>query len=434
MSNKSITANDAWAMLIEKYDIVNKVINDGLFHIKASEIKVFKEPRLMAKWDCIAVLPPVLKKYNLNILPDSRSSYVLGDFLLYKEIPELQEEVFNMDYVEIPDYETIDINNISSEAVAINVLVISGILDDFLGIDGTVQTFSGRMGTGEFDFVVDTVRGNKQKVSVKNAQCEIDGGFENEHEVVIMEAKNVLNEEFHVRQLYFPYRLWRKKVTKPIRLIFSIYSNMIFRLFEYRFVEINDYSSIELIKTKNYSLQDTTIDIEDLIEVRNNTKICYQDNQHDDLKVPFIQANSFERVISLLENMKDNPMTKEQIAELMVFDERQSDYYYNAGAYLGLFEKKREDKISKVFLTRLGDNVFSLNYKERQLKFVELILKHQIFADCFDMVINSGGDLPNIETIERLMREYNVCNEGQINRRASSVQGWIKWIFNLRNL
>ena len=177
MSNKSITANDAWAMLIEKYDIVNKVIKDGLFHIKASEIKAFKEPRLMAKWDCIAALPTVLKKYNLNILPDSRSSYVLGDFLLYKEIPELQEEVFNMDYVEIPDYETIDINNISSEAVAINVLVISGILDDFLGVDGTVQTFSGRMGTGEFDFVVDTVRGNKQKIFVKNAQCEIDGGF-----------------------------------------------------------------------------------------------------------------------------------------------------------------------------------------------------------------------------------------------------------------
>lgn len=434
MSNKFITANEAWSMLIEKYDIVNRVIKDGIFHIKASEIKAFKEPRLMAKWDCIASLPTVLKKYNLNILPDSRSSYVLGDFLLYEEIPELQEAVFNMDHVEIPNYETIDINNIASEAVAINVLVVSGILDDFLGIDGTIQTFSGRMGTGEFDFVVDTLRGNKQKIYVKNAQCEIDGGFENEHEVIIMEAKNVLNEEFHVRQLYYPYRLWRNKVTKPIRLIFSIYSNMIFRLFEYRFVEINDYSSIELIKTKNYSLQDTTIDIEDLIDVRNNTKICYQDNQNDDLKVPFVQANSFERVISLLEHMKDNPMTKEQIAELMVFDERQSDYYYNAGAYLGLFEKKREDKIGKVFLTKLGDNVFSLNYKERQLKFVELILKHQIFADCFDMVINSGGELPDIEAIESLMREYNVCNEGQINRRASSVQGWIKWIFNLRNL
>lgn len=434
MVRGTITANDAWQKLIDKYDIINRVAIDGVFHIKASEIKEFKEPRLMAKWDCTAALPSVFKSNMLNILPDSRNSYVLGDFLLYEEIPELTENVNKMDYVELPEYETIDINNISSEANAINVLILSGILDDFLEEEGTVETFNGRMGTGEFEFVVNTVRGNKQKISVKNAQCEIDGGFENENDVIIMEAKNVLNEDFHIRQLYYPYRLWRNKVSKPIRLIFSIYTNMIFRLFEYRFVDENDYSSIKLVKTKNYSLQDTSIEIEDLIEVRENTKVVYQDNQDEDLQVPFIQANSFERVISLLENMKDNPMTTEQIAMLMEFDERQSDYYYNAGAYIGLFEKKREDRQTKVFLTRLGEEVFSLNYKKRQLKFVELILQHQIFADCFDMVVESGGDMPDKEIIENLMREYNVCNEGQIVRRASSVQGWLKWMFNLRNL
>ena len=42
--------------------------------------------------------------------------------------------------------------------------------------------------------------------------------------------------------------------------------------------------------------------------------------------------------------------------------------------------------------------------------------------------------MPDKVIIENLMREYNVCNEGQIVRRASSVQGWLKWIFNLRNL
>jgi len=168
---------------------------------------------------------------------------------------------------------------------------------------------------------------------------------------------------------------------------------MIFRLFEYKFVDENDYSSIKLVKTKNYSLQDTTIEVEDLIEVRNNTPIFYKDNQYEDLKVPFIQANSFERVISL-----------------------------------------REDKQKKVFLTKLGEKVFSLNYKQRQLKFVELILQHQIFADCFDMVIGNGGEMIDKKVIENMMREYNVCNEGQIVRRASSVQGWLKWIFNLRNL
>ena len=212
MSRDTISANDAWQKLIDKYNIVNKVARDGIFHIRASEIKEFKEPRLMAKWDCVAALPSVFKSNNLNILPDSRSSYVLGEFLLYKEIPELTEPVNKMDYVELPEYETIDVNNISSESNAINVLILSGILDDFLEAQGTVETFNGRMGTGEFDFVVDTVKGNKQKIFVKNAQCEIDGGFENDNDVIIMEAKNVLNEDFHIRQLYYPFRLWKKRL------------------------------------------------------------------------------------------------------------------------------------------------------------------------------------------------------------------------------
>lgn len=76
------------------------------------------------------------------------------------------------------------------------------------------------MGTGCFDFEVDTLRKTKGKSVSINAQCEIDGGFENEASVVIMEAKNVVHEDFHVRQLYYPYRLWRSRVKKPIRTCF----------------------------------------------------------------------------------------------------------------------------------------------------------------------------------------------------------------------
>ena len=147
MASGSITANKAWEKLLEKYDIVNRVALDGVYYIKASEIKEFKEPGLMAKWDYSAALPKVLKNNKLNILPDSRSSYVQGDFLLYEEIPELIQSVNRMDYVELPEYESIDINNISSEANAINILILSGILDDFLECEGTVETFNGRIGT-----------------------------------------------------------------------------------------------------------------------------------------------------------------------------------------------------------------------------------------------------------------------------------------------
>lgn len=433
MSQKnSISAQDAWQSLIEKYNIVEEVEKNGLFHIKASQIKEFKEPRLMAKWDCTDALPNVLRDKHLNILADSRSSYVIGDFLLYQEIPELDEHVTKMDHVEIPEYESIDITKINSESNAINVLVLSGILDDFLESEDTVETFSGRMGTGVFDFKVNTVRNIYRTIHVDNAQCEIDGGFENKDSVIVMEAKNVVHEDFHVRQLYYPYRLWQTKVNKPIRLIFSVYSNMIYRLFEYRFKDLEDYSSIELVRVKNYSLQDTTINLEDLCEVRRATVVTTDDNQKN-TDIPFIQANSMDRIISLLENMYDNPLSMSQITELMDFEPRQSDYYFNAGRYLGLFEKQTEDGHPIVHLTEIGKTVFKMNYKERQLKLVSLMLEHAIFARYFDEVIDNG-ELPDQKDIQNTMKELNVCSNNLVIRRASSVLGWLKWIFNLTNL
>ena len=428
----SISAADAWKSLIKKYNIVQEVENNGIFHIKASQIKEFKEPQLMAKWDSTDALPKVLRDNNLNILPDSRSSYVVSDFLLYQEIPELEEHVTQMDYVEIPEYETIDVNNINSESNAINVLILSHILDDFLESENTVETFNGRMGTGIFDFKVNTVRNIYRTIHVNNAQCEIDGGFENEDAVIIMEAKNVVHEDFHIRQLYYPYRLWKSKVNKPIRLIFSVYSNMIFRLFEYKFGEVDNYSSIELVRSKNYSLQDTSVNLEDLCNIRNNTYVLTDDNQ-DNTDIPFIQANSMDRIISLLENMYDNPMSTAQITQLMDFEPRQADYYYNAGRYLGLFEKKTEDGNKIVHLTKLGCKVFRMNYKERQLKLVSLILEHRIFAECFDYVI-TNGEFPEQKYVQNIMRRLNVCSDNLIARRSSSVLGWLKWIFNLLKL
>lgn len=431
-SRMNLSANEAWKAIIEKYDVLREVEEKGCFSIKASQIKEFREPRLMAKWDSSDSLPEILKRNRLNLLPDSRSSYVVGDFKLYQEIPAPDEPVGQMKQVGLPDFESIDINNITSEANAIHVLTLSGILDDFLETGENVGTFNGRMGTGIFDFTVDTFRGRKQPIHVDNAQCEIDGGFENASSVVIMEAKNVVHEDFHVRQLYYPFRLWRTRVKKPIRLVFSIYSNMIYRLFEYRFENAEDYSSIRLIKAGNYSLQDTSITMGDLMAVRRGTVVRTDDNM-DREKVPFIQANSMERVISLLEHMYGNPMTSQQIAELMDFDLRQADYYYNAGRYLGLFEKRNDDGQVMVYLTAAGERAVRLNYKQRQLKLVGLMLEHRIFMHFFDVVVNTGA-MPDKTDIADEMRRLQVCNEGQIVRRASSVYGWLRWMFCLTRL
>ena len=431
-----MNVNEAWIKLFEKYDILSKIKSEGAFYITANQIKEFKEPRLMAKWDSSENLPSIFKKHNINILPISRTGYVLSDFKLYEPIPELGEHITEMQKVEIPEYETIDIGNISSEANAINVLMLSKILDDFLDEDNNVATFNGRMGTGIFSFRVDRHRGTTFEVDVKNAQCEIDGGMENNNSVVILEAKNVVHPDFHVRQLYYPYRLWASKIEKPIKLVFSIYSNQIYRLFEYEFEDKDNYSSIRLVKSKNYSLQDTDIALNELYDVYSDVKVVYDDNQNN-TNIPFIQANSFERIISLMEILSEEDKTTEEIADIMQFDLRQSDYYYNAGKYLGLFEKvdiEDEGKtIKKVSLSKLGKDTVKLRYKERQLKLVGLILQHDIFYRLFINVYNSG-ELPTKEEIQNIMRNNNVCNAGQIVRRSSSVYSWVKWIFNLQNI
>ena len=435
---EKINVSDAWQVLIDKYDILTEISNNGFFKISASQIKEVKEPRLMAKWDSSEQLPSSLKNNKINILPDSRSSYILSDFLLYQELPKVVEHVKNMAKVELPDLQTIDVDNITSEANAINVLQISGILEDFLELDlddVLYGTFNGRMSSGKFDFKVDTRRQIQLKVDVDRAQIEIDGGFESDHCVVVLEAKNVLHEDFHIRQLYYPYRLWESKVDKPVRLIFSIYTNKIFRLMEYRFKEKENYSSIELVRTKNYSLEDTSITLDEIKDVYDSIKDTevISDNMNVEDSVPFIQADNFERIVSLLENMYENPMTSEEIIELMKFTTRQRDYYFNAGKYLGLFQKLKEDKVRKYGLTNIGVAVYKKSYKERQLELVKLILSHRIFRDLFGEILETGV-IPDKGRVVELELEYNVCSIDVASRRATSVISWLNWIFNLVNI
>lgn len=428
-----LDTNKAWKKLIEKYNIIEKIENEGQFRILSKQIKEFREPRLMAKWDSTETLPKALKNNNLNILPDSRSSYILSDFELYEKFPQTYENVNKMKQVNVPHYETLDINNITSESNAINLLLLSNILDDFLEVERNVQTFNGRMGSGNFDFYVNTKHG-KEKISVNNAQIEIDAGFENDESVVIMEAKNVVYPDFHIRQLYYPYRLWRERVKKPIRLVFSVYSNKIYRLYEYEFESLEDYSSIKLIKSKNYSFEDTKITQEDLIQVYKNT-IVKTDDRMENGRVPFIQADTFENIIALLEQLYENSMNIYEIAEFLNFDPRQSDYYFNAGKYLGLFEKIKDVEKGEVLvhLTDLGKKIFKMNYKERQLKLVELILEHKIFNDFFFSALIKD-ELPSRDLVKNKMREYNVCSENLVSRRSSSVLSWLKWMIDLPKL
>ncbi len=425
-------ADEAWKGLIEKYKISEQIEAYGQCNVSADQMKEFREPRLMAKWDSEEVLPSALKKRQWNILPVSRKSYTVSDYQLYEKLPAFLPGKGPMEEMHFAaTYESIDFQQITSEANAIHVLLLSDALDRFLGAEGTVETFNGRMGTGNFHFSVNSFSGNQRQVSVESAQCEIDGGFENDENVIIMEAKNVLHPDFHVRQLYYPYRLWRSRVKKPIRLIFSQYYNRVFRLLEYRFADAENYSSIQLIRQQCYSLDDTKITKDDLLRLWEQTPVTYNDDYRVSGQTPFLQANSMERVISLLEHLGERRMTVGEIATLMQFRERQSDYYFNAGKYLGIFEKVSTWRGKAVALTPLGESLNRMTYKARQLKLVELLLSHKIFHRLFEKTLDRG-ELPSSEEIAEEMRRLSVCGDKLVDRRASTVARWLQWVWDLK--
>ncbi len=429
MSSIAKSLNDvAWEQLFEKYNILNRIDVDGRFQISATQIKEFREPRLMAKFDHTINLPKIFSENKLSILPITRGDYVISHFDAYHKF---ESDTVPVTRVSLPTHiQSLDFNNIPSESIALNCAVAAGIVAEFLEDDDLLATVSGRMGSGSFSFNIEnTALGLPCNVSVKNSQIEIDAAFEGIRSLALFEAKRDLSEDFLVRQLYYPYRVWQSRITKPVRPFFLVYSNGIYRMYEYMFQELNNYSSLVLVKQKSYSVEDTTITVEDIQTVFNETKTIVEP------KIPFPQADTFERVINLCELLSERELSRNDVTDQYAFNERQTNYYTAAARYLGLLEKGSENDSPIYRLTKEGKRILKLKFKQRQLAYCNLILSHIVFRTTLKKYFESGY-MPPKNNIIQIMKEsnlYNVRSDETFVRRASTVRGWINWILSLIN-
>ncbi|MBR1736539.1 MAG: transcriptional regulator, partial [Firmicutes bacterium] len=235
-----------------------------------------------------------------------------------------------------------------------------------------------------------------------------------------------ISDDFLVRQLYYPYRVWQSRVTKLVKPIFLVYSNGIYHLYEYKFQNQNEYSSIELVKQKNYSIEDTEITIEDIITVLESVKL-----ESEPQYVPFPQADSFERVINLCELLYSGDYDRDGITQNYAFNGRQTYYYIAAGIYLGLIDGSYKQQFYR--LTSAGETILQLKYRQRQLAYCERILSHKAFYDVTKLYFERG-QIPERDEIIEIMKScnlYNVTSESTYKRRASTIKAWVEWIAGL---
>ena len=215
----------AWEQIFEKYHILKELSDKGSFSISANQIKEFREPRLMTKFDHRVNLPKIFLDNGLAILPVTRGDYVISSFEAYREFEEPSGDVRR---VSIPAYlQSLMPQFLVSEAISLNCAHACGILGDFLEDEAIVPTVSGRMGSGDFAFDINTASGVK-RLTVSNSQIEIDAAYEGIHSLSLFEAKRDLSDDFLIRQLYYPFCVWSRRVAKPVKPVFLIFSNGIF--------------------------------------------------------------------------------------------------------------------------------------------------------------------------------------------------------------
>lgn len=435
--NKERIIDQKWEEIFKDYNVFDAIERDGRFIIKSSQINDYKEARLMTKFDYETSLPDIFYDNDLAILPIWRGGYVIGRFDAYHSLRTTESTLLkNREEIYFPDWiESIQIEDITSESTMLNAANASGMLADLLGEDEDIfQTVSGRMGSGEFTFnITDKTDAQKRhKIKVKNAQVEIDGGFETPDKLILFEAKNNITNTFLTRQLYYPYQLWAKQMKKEVVPVFLQYANGTFNFSICKFEDVDDYNSLKVVKRKNYIFGAESTSIDDLVDIQKNVKIVKENG-----KIPFPQANTISRIIGVLEAIResnDELVTLEELTILNDFVYRQAQYYSRAAWYLELVDL---DDDGAVTLSKTGKKYINANRKNKNLIIAEQILKHRMFNLVFERGLEIGKPLTQDEAYQFLdstdVYDKSTLAASTRHRRAGTIASWVRYLFSLRD-
>ena len=411
-----------WEKLFEKYNILKNIEKNWIFEITADQIKEFWEPRLMTKYDHYEQLPNVFKNNHLSILPNRNWSYLIWPFSTHQSI-----SYWNIPLRQIKprtDLESLNPDNLFSEAVSLNYALATWMLKDLIW-EVCELTVSWRMKSSDFNFIIsNSVSWKNNVIEVHNAQIEIDWWYESKNKLILVEAKKWKCDDFIIRQLYYPYRLWKDKVKKEIIPVFMTESNWVFSFFVFKFEDEKNYNSIKLIKQIDYSIDYQPITKKDINSLESIEFV-------KEPEVPFPQADDFDKCINVLELLKFWERTREDVSDTFWYVKRQWDYYSNACIYLWLVEA---DKNWIIRLTKQWRQIIDSQRKDRNIKLIKSILSHKVFYEVY-LLSKNEWKISKDEIIKIMKRNklYKIDSDVTYYRRSTTVSCWCQRILDRIN-
>ncbi len=422
---ENMSKNDtAWGHFIREKKVLEQLYSPGYLYISADELKdiTHREPRLLAKQDSLAQRPRDFRENQIAIFPVKNGQYILFRDTKCRSFYRFSEKELSLPVKTY--YSKVDLNmfdaypgsNCLSESQAIDFAYLSSLLRTFTGEQHLDLVIRGRLFSGSFDFIIPDLN---HEVHVNGVQIEVDAGYESNKGIYLIEAKKGKRDDFHIRQLYYPYLEWTHKSKKEIHTIFLVNTNSKYYIYEFLFSE--KFGDLVLSKSICVMVNESPIVELSISKIIRNPKII-KENQ-----IPFPQANDLDKVIDLISLLSSDRMNKYRISDFFEFEDRQGDYYANAAMYLGFVSKENTD----YFLTPLGYRLVELkSQQERTSVIIDQIFQHNIFVRSFELLVKKGLDFSKLSDAEigQVIQENTNLSGSTPLRRASTVRKWLEWV------
>lgn len=210
-----------------------------------------KEPRILCKQDFRNNRPQIFKDKGLYILPKHNGSYYIIKGEGYVDIPDITSPI--QTYHKKLDFDLVSSSFGDSEMQHLDYAYANSLIRTFMKDETLVLTIRGRKYTPSFSCIASGFL-----LNISSVQTEVDAGYEGKDKIVLIEAKNSANTDTIIRQLYFPYRQWQDQIEKKVYPLFFekriIKGEKIYYIWQFEFVDKNDYNSIRLVKSARYRI------------------------------------------------------------------------------------------------------------------------------------------------------------------------------------
>ncbi|MGE0488279.1 MAG: hypothetical protein AB7S38_03580 [Vulcanimicrobiota bacterium] len=370
--------------------------------LSAAEIKTRTglEPRLMAKFDHSSQLPEALARQGLFLLPVRNGHYVVLSGQGYHRLEPCPPPI---DFASRAEFALKTSERGQSEMQYLDLAYNSGILSHFLDQPTLYPTIRGRKRSPRFEVTVTGVQ-----LTVEGVQVEVDAGYEGPQMVAVFEAKLGEPDDFHIRQLYYPFRFWSQLTDKPVRCVFFTYcpEQAVYRLREYRFEPPEVYRSPILVRAAAYRLVARPGRLMDLPTTTPG-------------RIP--QADDLEKVAVLPFLVAQGHACHEALAAALDFSPRQSAYYRDAAEMLGLFERAFE-------LSDRGRLFVTLPVEARHELLCRSLLELDIMRQLVvEMLLSPSKSLHRDEMVSLVQRVAQL-SLSTARRRCQTLLRWFGWL------